>query len=131
MFVWLSKTLRQLVNNPESHRRHHTKPTIWWCSQGKTLSTFRFDSRSPAHLLSPGDVFAIFVLSVLALPIVPLNWILVNLKLAPLTLAFIHPCNLFCFFLFSCWYLPPGDSFCSVSDSNDSDLEESENGTGA
>lgn len=38
-----------------------------------------------------GDVYAVFLLSLLALPVIPLNYLLVHLDLAPLSLGYVFP----------------------------------------
>ncbi|CAL1138240.1 unnamed protein product [Cladocopium goreaui] len=68
-----------------------------------------------------GDVYAVFLLSLLALPVIPLNYLLVHLDLAPLSLGYVFPCNLFCLLLFSC-YLRPNGHLCRIAVS-DSDSE--------
>ena len=54
---------------------------LWW--------PCRVFFSSPLH--PSGDVYAVFLLSLLALPVIPLNYFLVHLDLAPLSLGYVFP----------------------------------------
>ena len=60
-----------------------------WGSQFIYVYLHFFSRRLCAH--PSGDVFAVVVLSLLALPVIPLNYFLVHLDLAPLCLAWVFP----------------------------------------
>lgn len=73
--------------------------------------------------VQPGDIYAVFFLILLALPVVPMNIAVVDLHLEPLKLACIFPCNLFCLFCFSWCALDISDHHFHRTAASDSDEE--------